>query len=220
MASRKRRPGVVAPTTTCNAKTRGGSPCRLKAGQRTDHPGVGRCWLHGGRVPVKHGRYSSIKRESLRELIAQHEADPDPLNILPELAAARALFQDFVERYDAWADAMAAWHASFSEEYRDHIASLHEDHDTETCPFVGPDPAEITKGKPPLILDVADAYRIVSEITKIAERIEKVRAANAVSRPEMIRIMTEMGRIVALHVSDPQVTEAIQRDWVRIVRLG
>jgi hypothetical protein len=47
-----------------------------------------------------------------------------------------------------------------------------------------------------------------------------VRAANAVSRPEMIRIMTEMGRIVALHVSDPQVTEAIQRDWVRIVRLG
>jgi len=33
----------------CGAKTRGsGKPCRLFAGARTDHPGIGKCYLHGG----------------------------------------------------------------------------------------------------------------------------------------------------------------------------
>lgn len=33
----------------CNAKTkRTGLPCRHGAGQRTTHPGVGHCYLHGG----------------------------------------------------------------------------------------------------------------------------------------------------------------------------
>jgi hypothetical protein len=219
-SSRKPRPGAIAPSTHCNARTRGDKLCRNVAGFRTGHVGAGRCYLHGGKSPIKSGRYSGIKRESLRDLIAQHEADPDPLNILPELAAARALFQDFIERYDVWADALGAWHASYSEEYDKEIRFRHANHDATTCPFLGPDPLEVFAGKPVQILDVADAYRIVSEITKIVERIEKVRAANAVSRPEMIRIMTEMGRIVALHVSDPTVTEAIQRDWVSIIRVG
>jgi hypothetical protein len=50
----------------------------------------------------------------VRELIEKHEADADPLNVLPELAAARALFEDFVERYDTWRDALLAWHRSYT----------------------------------------------------------------------------------------------------------
>lgn len=59
---------------------------------------MGRCWLHGGRTPIKHGRYSRIQRQSVRELAEQFEADPDPLNLLPELAQARALYADYLER--------------------------------------------------------------------------------------------------------------------------
>ncbi len=33
----------------CGGKTRAGTPCKLKAGTRTGHPGTGKCFLHGGR---------------------------------------------------------------------------------------------------------------------------------------------------------------------------
>lgn len=49
----------------CRAKTRAGTPCQLPAGWGTDHPGEGRCKLHGGRTPrgadsphFKHGQRS------------------------------------------------------------------------------------------------------------------------------------------------------------------
>jgi hypothetical protein len=82
------------------------------------HVGEGKCWMHGGvkegDARVKHYRYSSIRRERIAELIAEHQRDPDPLNILPEIAALRALFQEFVERYDENTEALLAWHASFA----------------------------------------------------------------------------------------------------------
>jgi hypothetical protein len=109
-------PAIQAvPVATCGAKKkRTPGPCSKPAGWRTEHPGQGKCYLHGGATPIKHGRYSSITRPRVRELIEKHEADADPLNILPELAAARALFEDFVERYDHWRDALLAWHKSYT----------------------------------------------------------------------------------------------------------
>jgi hypothetical protein len=52
---------------TCGAKTRAGTPCRQKRGWRTSHPGQGRCHLHGGSTPIRHGLYSKIWRPSLEE---------------------------------------------------------------------------------------------------------------------------------------------------------
>ena len=82
----------------CGAKTKSGKACRHPAGFRTDHVGQGRCWLHGGATPIKSGRYSRIRRPALADSIASYGEDPDPLDVRPELDAARALFQDFVER--------------------------------------------------------------------------------------------------------------------------
>lgn len=182
----------TAPTTTCNARTRSGNLCRLPAGHRTTHVGQGRCRLHGGATPIRTGRYSVIKRDSLRDMISHYEADPDPLNVLPELAAARAIFQDFVERYDAWAGALIAWHESFRSESAER------------------------EPKPVQVLDISDAYRIVAEITRIVERIEKVRAANAISRPDMLRVMTEMGRVVEAYVQDETARAKIREGWLSI----
>lgn len=46
-------------------------PCRHPAGFRTGHPGVGRCFLHGGLTPIKHGRYSEVIRALTKERHAE-----------------------------------------------------------------------------------------------------------------------------------------------------
>ena len=57
----------------CGAKTRAGTPCTQRAGWGTDHVGHGRCKLHAGSVPRKHGRYSKIPSTAVREIIAELE---------------------------------------------------------------------------------------------------------------------------------------------------
>lgn len=180
------------PGARCGARTRKGTPCGQAAGHRTPHPGEGRCYLHGGLTPIRSGRYSSVTHERLRELIATFEADPDPLNMLADLAAGRALFVDYIERYDEWRSAFLAWHESFR------------------------DPEKSSYAKPMKVMDLADAGGLLAEVTKIVERIEKVRAANAISRADMNRVLSEMGRVVDLHVEDGATKQRIKEGWLAI----
>lgn len=61
---------------TCGAKTRSGGPCRHEAGWGTDHPGAGRCKLHGGSTPIKHGIYSRVLRPRHQALLAELSEAP------------------------------------------------------------------------------------------------------------------------------------------------
>lgn len=81
----------------CGAKTRSGGTCQKPAGWGTDHAGVGRCRLHGGKSPIKHGRYSSV-RGVLAEKMAKHAADTDPIDLIPELSMLRALLEGWLEK--------------------------------------------------------------------------------------------------------------------------
>lgn len=168
----------------CGAMARStGNPCTQPAGWGTDHVGEGRCRFHGGASPIKHGRYSKVKREPIRRLIESYQDDPDPLNLLPELAAMRALFTDFIERYDEWREAFLAWHTSFG--------------------------SENGNPKPKQVLDLADATKILDRIGRMVERIEKVRAQNAISAPELFRVMSEIKRVIELEVENPRTRERI-----------
>ncbi len=60
----------------CRAKTRAGTPCKRPAGWGTDHPGTGRCKLHGGKSTgppsnnknaVKTGEHEAIWFDALDE---------------------------------------------------------------------------------------------------------------------------------------------------------
>jgi hypothetical protein len=175
----------------CGAKTKSGKPCRHPAGFRTDHVGEGRCYLHGGRTPIKSGRYSKVNRERLGGLIAEYEADPDPLNVLPELGAARALFVDFIERYDEWREALLLWHASFN-----------TDEDGNPLP-----------AKPRKVLDVADAYRLLSTVAKIAQAEKRLQLDGAVSRKDLLRILTEVRRVVEAELDDTDTLNRILDGW-------
>ena len=60
----------------CGAKNRSGKPCKRPAGWGTDHAGEGRCKLHGGATQVKTGRYSTVTRKRIADLLEQFRADP------------------------------------------------------------------------------------------------------------------------------------------------
>lgn len=239
---------VAVDVARCGAKTRKNAPCAKLAGERTAHPGEGRCYLHGGTKigdpRLKSGRYSKIKRRRIRQLIEQHEADPDPLNVLPEIAALRALFQDFVERHDEITEALLAWHASFQltrrpipeelvisfervvDEWEIALREGHEPTDAQKT-----DLAQARKYlevlrrgddavKPRTVLDLSDAYRILGEIGRMVERVEKARSANAISRPEMNRVIHEMGRIVDTVLPQDEAHDAMRKQiregWLAI----
>jgi hypothetical protein len=93
MAGGKKREALAK----CGAKNRQGQPCARPAGWGTDHVGSGRCKMHGGKTPIKHGRYSKTVRERLGPILEQLEADPDPLNLLPELHLLRAMANHWLE---------------------------------------------------------------------------------------------------------------------------
>lgn len=62
----------------CGAKTNekfnGGRPCQRIAGFGTTHVGTGRCKLHGGNNPIKHGLYSQVVP---RDMMASYLAAVD-----------------------------------------------------------------------------------------------------------------------------------------------
>lgn len=103
---------------TCGARNRSGGLCKQRAGFGTSHFGRGRCKFHGGATPIKHGVHSTVHTTSIRDLAEHFEKNPDPLNILSELALMRALVVDFVNRWEEMRDALLAWHGSFTPEYK------------------------------------------------------------------------------------------------------
>lgn len=157
----------------CGSKRKKGrGKCTQPAGWGTTHPGEGKCKLHGGLRPgdkrLKHGLYSTVTTTPIRELFREHQANPDPLNILPELALSRALLE--------------------------HVLQTTKD------------------GEP----DIGAATRLVETVTKISERVIKAENINALSIPDVYRLMDELGKVVERHVEDESVRDLIRRDWLAI----
>lgn len=157
---------------TCGAKNRAGVPCRNQAGHKTDHLGEGRCTYHGGSVPVKHGRYSKIKRARIRELQEQFEADPDPTNLLPEVSLLRAIVVDFVERYDEIYGpdgALIAWHSSFK------------------------NPLSTAPEKPRQLLDFSSVSALVDRVGAMVDRIRRAEQERSISLGTLNRVIEQLG---------------------------
>jgi hypothetical protein len=208
------------PHAKCGAKTRNGKLCQHAAGARTNHPGQGRCWLHGGATPIKHGRYSTIRRPRIRELLDEYDTDPDPMNLEPEVKLLRALLTDFVERYDETTEAVLAWHNSFGDEYRKAFDVWRErmirhaesgdwqDAEADDLPDP-PDPLE-HMNKPRQMLDVTAAASLVDKVGRMVERIEKIRAEGTISLVEVNTILKQVGIELAAAVREEVTDEATQ----------
>ena len=177
----------------CNARLlKRHGHCQRPAGWGTPHPGAGRCKLHGGcahAANITHGRYCKGPFPRIADLQQQYGKDPDPLNLLRELATQRALLHDFLERHEKFQEALFDWHASYT-----------TGHD---------DPSK----KPKKVLDIADAYKIVESITRIVERIFSMRNQDAVGRDQLVRLLENMWRILLLEIENEETRGRIKRAW-------
>src|SRR5262249_32735892 len=102
----------------CGARRKqGAGTCRQAAGWKTDHPGVGRCKLHGGGTPTKHGLYSKIKRKTLHEALKAALDDSVSLALDNEIRLLRAMVNDMLEREanpdmkrsQSWSTVLGKW---------------------------------------------------------------------------------------------------------------
>lgn len=218
--------------------------CRTRAGSGTAHPGAGRCRRHdgGGDDRLVHGldrRYAGVQAVRIRELIQHHEDAPDPLNILPELAAARAIFQDFVERYDAFTEALLAWHASWQvqvgdapaaqleafrrvvDEFEELLASGDGASDVQTedlklaRAFLAG--STTTAARPRKILDLATAHQIIGTITQIASRYVEMQGRNAITYDQLKRFLFAAERKIEGRVRDAIPDAAAAERVVRLI---
>ena len=90
----------------CGAKKRKSGTCRQPAGWGTDHPGEGRCKLHGGasvrgvdHPNFKTGLYSRYLPDAIQQKV-QTFLDADPLELISEMALLRALLAEYVGRFN------------------------------------------------------------------------------------------------------------------------
>jgi len=83
----------------CGAQRRqgDGEPCKRPAGWGTDHPGDGRCKLHGGSSPS--GRVAAQReaaRRALESVRADIDPDADPVTELRKLVASLQASADYL----------------------------------------------------------------------------------------------------------------------------
>lgn len=199
--SKPKKPDAGILTCGARLKSNPNGNCSKVAGWRTDHPGQGRCYLHGGATPIKHGRYSSVQRADFRERIAKFEADPDPLNLAPEAALLRAFVEDFVDRWGAIYGpdgALLAWHDSFK--------SGNEE------------------SKPKQLPDFSALTALVDRVGKMVERIHKMRNEGAITLVTLNRVVEQMGADLVAAINEigiPQdqsekLLECVERRWKSI----
>ena len=162
--------------------------CRNPAGARTDHHGQGRCYLHGGRSVKKSGRYSTIDHERFREKLGQLEAiEQDVMDLVPEVQLLRTLVVDYVERYEAFYEALLAWHAD----------------STKTS-------------KPRKILDISDVGNLIEKIGRTVHRIHQIHASGSITLDTFKRVVEAMGIVVAQHVEEKTILDAIEAEWSQL----
>lgn len=204
----------------CGARTKSdapgrtkGKPCTRAKGERTNHPGQGRCWLHGGGSISLTGIYATTQSIVLREAIKKiRESGIDPMDLSPEAELLRALVTTFVDRHELLQVQLNTWHESWQEPYK---AILNPQSTPEEIERAIADLRSVTTAHRPRRdpVDLESASRLASEVGKMVERIHKIKQTSAVTFEAVHLLLERMGLVLLKHVKDKDVVDAITRDW-------
>lgn len=179
------------PGGVCGGKRRGlhkGEICNRPAGAGTKHVGVGRCHLHGGNALVKHGWYSKITHARIAGVLDEiGKIEMNVMDLIPEANLLRAMTIDFVNQYDAFVEALLAWYA---------------------------DPE--ANSRPRKVMDISDAAHLIESISRVVHRMHQIQNEGSISLETFKRVTEHMGIIVAQHIKDPVILEAIESQWMEL----
>jgi hypothetical protein len=94
----------IPPNYYCRGRnTKRQKYCKARAGYRTDHVGIGRCWIHGGANQnadrMKSGKHARIAIPAVRDAIEKAAKEANPLDMLPTLAKAKGLLDHAIATY-------------------------------------------------------------------------------------------------------------------------
>ena len=181
----------------CGARrmNRPGKFCKQPAGFRTGHPGVGRCFKHGGnlkrnqpvidRVDTAQSRYAHLEFTRVRDILSKLEAmETNAMDLLPEIHLLRSLLIDFINNFTKNQEALHAWLS---------------------------DPE--TKARPRRVMDLHDAGQLVESISRVVHRVHQIQSEGAISLVTFRRVTESMGLIVARHVKDAEILAKISEEW-------
>jgi len=176
---------VTAPQPrTCGAVTRLGTPCPRPRGFNTDHVGTGACWQHETTPTFASiQRYRQIEQPAIRRRL-EVMASLDE-DIL-DLIPDIQLIRTLVVQYAADFD-----------EFHDALLAWYRE----------------GKKRPPRAYQLADVINYIEIISRIIERIHKIRSTGSVSLDTFRRVIEQMGIVVARHVTNGQALDRIEQEW-------
>lgn len=186
---------VFNPQTMCGAQLRRkerGRMCYHPKGFRTPHPGSGRCYLHGGCTPIRHGLASLITHHRLQDVVTKiRELDHAMMDLSPEVELMRALTIDFINRYDEFVENLSAWYDNQDDE-------------------------RAKKKLPKVFRDIPkleEAAGLLEGISRVAERAHKITREGSITLDVFRAVMTQIGLVVARYVENTDILAAIEKDW-------
>lgn len=184
----------------CGAKLRKKDRrCNNMAGFRTPHHGEGRCYLHGGLTPIKHGRYSKIKHHRVRRLLDElAKQDRNVMDLEPEAQLLRAMIIDFVNRYDTFVSQLDAWYDA-----------VNRDRTSRTPTPLPPLPKRIP--------ELGDIQGLAEGVSRIIERMHRIQKEGSLTLDTFRAATQAMGLAVARFVTDPKVLSKIEHAWADVM---
>lgn len=211
----------------CGAKTREGGECKLKAGQGTEHPGYGRCKYHGGNTPAHKAAAAReaataetpveelLDNEDLQQLVARIKQRGDITDLSEELALARAVAIDFVNRAEEIENALLRWSASWDKDFQSLTAALVDEiriaEAEEDWERYGklikkvPDPLRFLD-RPRKVLDLSESVKLFKDVSQIVHTIVQHQETGSIPARDVEALLVEIAnvtsRTVREHVSD------------------
>jgi hypothetical protein len=248
--TRVRKKAPPTEPTLCGAKCRSKSgTCRFPAGWGTDHVGYGYCRKHLGNAPKYRQHAARLQAEELArdipyeeliahtdlsDLVRELKSRSDISDISEELAMARAVTLDFINRSREMEAALLRWHAShgrpykaamkeYAQELEDARASESWDRYAQLVEAL-PDPLDYAAGKPPKVPDMAEAVGMLRNVVAIADQVLARRDAGSIPVEDVVSALVEVvgvtERATRDHIGDVTLRAALLADledgWSRI----
>lgn len=157
--------------------------CRSNAGQGTAHPGTGYCVKHDTKAYDPIHRYRGLKNQRVRDRMVS--LDAQERDIFDLIPEIQLLRSLLLDYVDRFYEFQEELHAWYVSEKR----------------------------RPKTALDITEVSGMIEAITRMIERKHRIEAKEAISLETFRRVSEAMGIIVAKHVRDGRVLEAIETEW-------